>query len=151
MSLRHFFRSKSPLVFLPYQRNSSDFCMQCLGECVDVCAEGIIIKKDEAVPYLDFATNGCVFCKKCAQICEATYGENSVLDPSLEDKINARAKIDVIGCLAYHQVICSACKDICDGAIRFSGMFYPEILESCTGCGKCERVCPKDAINIVAL
>lgn len=152
MPFKRFFKSKTKElpVFLPYQRASNDFCNECFGECTSVCKEEIIIKKVGIPPYLNFNTSGCVFCKKCAQVCYETYGEESVLDPSLEDKIQAYARIDVLSCLAYHQVICSSCRDRCKDAIKFSGMFYPEVLETCTGCGLCVSACPKDSISILA-
>lgn len=142
---------KNLFIPLPYQRFSSDFCKECSGECVEVCEEKIVFKIENGIPYLDFTQRGCIFCKKCAYICQENYGQQSVLDALLEDKIKGIAKIDTLLCLAYHQIICSSCKDICDGSIKFAGFFYPEILVTCTSCGQCVKCCPQGAISIVPL
>lgn len=143
--------SKKSFIPLPYQSSSSDFCKECMGECVKACEEKIIFKAENGVPYLDFTQGGCTFCKKCAYICQEKHAQQSVLDVLLEDKIRGVAHIDMLGCLAYHQIICSSCKDACVGAIKFAGFFYPEILETCTSCGQCVKYCPQGAISIVAL
>ncbi|WP_180675718.1 4Fe-4S binding protein [Helicobacter sp. 11S03491-1] len=151
-SWREVFIPKTPnVLFLPYEKNSSEFCAQCEGECVSVCEEKIIIKQKGAIPYLDFQSNGCIFCKKCAQICEEYHEEEGVLDSSLEDKILGRAEIMELSCFAYQGVICSSCKDICNGSIKFAGMFYPHVLETCTGCGLCISRCPQGSIQVIAL
>ncbi|PAF53210.1 hypothetical protein BKH42_07090 [Helicobacter sp. 13S00482-2] len=148
-SRRDFFALKKTRAFisLPYVKKNTHTCTKCEGYCVGVCDEGIIFKKEGGIPYLDFTNSGCVFCRKCAFVCQEE--KKGVLDPAMEDKIVGKAKIDISSCLAYSKVVCLSCKDICNGFIKFSGMFYPEVLDDCNACGLCVSVCPQGAISIV--
>ncbi|MDO7253915.1 4Fe-4S binding protein [Helicobacter cappadocius] len=148
-SRRDFFSfKKTPSVInLPYIKGSIDVCTECRGYCVNACEESIIFKKEGEIPYLDFKNKGCIFCKKCAFVCEEKG--KAVLNSLMENIIEGKAKIDVSLCLSYHQVICLSCQDVCKTSIKFSGMFYPEILNTCTACGLCVSICPQGAISIV--
>ncbi len=60
-------------------------------------------------------------------------------------------------CLAINQVLCRSCEDSCDfRAISFkpkpNGIPTPSVNpELCDGCGECFRLCPANAIKMVAL
>lgn len=56
------------------------------------------------------------------------------------------ADINPLSCLAYHKTICYSCRDVCREYIHFSGLFFPEISQDCTGCKKCLDICPHNAI-----
>lgn len=57
-------------------------------------------------------------------------------------------------CLPQQGVVCRSCGEACAaGAIAFSpvagGVAPPRlILDRCTGCGDCEKVCPVDALTL---
>ncbi len=123
-------------------------CPECEEKpCARVCEEEIILIEDDGTPSLTFEKKGCTFCDACLEACEP-----GVLSDKRLHYVNAEVEIDVLKCMAWHQSICSSCKDPClDDAIRFLGLFRPEISqESCTACGWCIPVCPTDAITIVS-
>ena len=134
----------------PYAPDASLFqtlCPECESKaCAKVCEEEIIVIRKDGTPELTFAQKGCTFCDRCAEACEP-----GVLSDKSLHFIDAKVEIDVLKCVAWHQVMCHSCKDPCiDDAIRFLGLFRPEIeTERCTGCGWCLPVCPADAIKIV--
>ena len=133
---------------LPYCKDSNilESCKQCHNNpCISVCPTNIIVKEDSKI-YLDFKDNGCIFCKKCAEICKSTsFG---LLDVNLGNYINALINLNEAKCLAWNKTICSYCADVCENkSIKFNAMLYPEILQSCTKCGMCQSVCPKEAIT----
>lgn len=132
---------------LPYCNDSSklESCIQCDGNpCINICPQKIIVKDNNI--HLDFNDNGCIFCKKCAEVCkDNSFG---VLDLNIGNKINAQINLNEAKCLAWNKTLCSYCLDICDSkSIKFNAMLYPEILESCTKCGMCQNVCPTNAIT----
>lgn len=132
----------------PYAQNEALFAKKCFtckeAPCVSVCEEGII-KIIDNTPIVDFANSGCSYCKECVDECPS-----DVLDPKASQFINANFSIDIGACLAWNEVVCFTCKDVCDEkAIEFFGMFRPQILkERCTSCGFCFSPCPTDAIKI---
>ena len=133
---------------LPYCKDSSDLesCKTCQNSpCIGVCPTNIIIKDGDRI-HLDFGDGGCIFCKKCVEICESDA--LGVLDKDFGDFILAKINLDEAKCLAWNKILCSYCADVCDTkSIKFSAMLYPEISESCTKCGKCQSVCVADAIT----
>ena len=133
---------------LPYCKDSNtlESCKKCNNNpCISICPTNIIIKEENRI-YLDFKDSGCIFCKKCAEICQSH--SLGLLDLSLENYINAKISLNEAKCLAWNKTICSYCADVCDNkSIKFNAMLYPEILESCTKCGMCQSVCPKEAIT----
>lgn len=138
---------------LPYSQDRSLFqkeCTQCEEKpCIAVCDEEIIKVLDDATVYLDFSKRGCTYCDACAGACEkGVLALNGYLAP-----IQAHIELDITKCIAWHNVICSSCADVCyDRAIKFLGMFRPEIkYENCTNCGFCIGVCPSYAISATAL
>ncbi|RDU72638.1 hypothetical protein CQA57_06645 [Helicobacter anseris] len=65
-----------------------------------------------------------------------------------ETQTRTIASINPLTCLAYHKTICYSCRDICREYIHFSGLFFPEISQDCTGCNKCLELCPQNAISL---
>ena len=132
----------------PYCNDDTLFQKYCPGceakRCVGVCEEEIIVIAADGTPALDFTRRGCTFCDACAKACE-----DGVLQDLSAQSIAAEVEIDVLRCVAWHQVMCSSCKDPClEDAIRFLGLFRPEIvMDNCTACGWCKTVCPADAIE----
>lgn len=131
----------------PYISDDSDFsiCNECKGHCVTACEEKILFRAKDGTPYVRFTTNGCTFCKKCAEVCEY-----SVLSTENEEKIHADFRINIAKCMAWNGTMCFSCKEPCiDNAIKFEGLFKPQIIPNkCTGCGFCINVCPSGAIEV---
>ncbi len=136
----------------PYYKNEIDFhknCINCNGKCSNFCEEQIIKIDLDKTPYLDFSNSGCTYCDECAKACN----EFNILTIENKKQINATISIDIIKCLSWNQTMCFSCKDPClDNAIKFLGMFRPEILNNkCTSCGFCLKACPSNAIEIKIL
>ena len=133
----------------PYFKSDSDFtetCHTCIDKnCVSACEEEIIVIKEDGTPILNFANSGCTYCDECAQACP-----HEVLTLENKKNINAKFSIGLLECMSWNQTMCFSCKDPClDDAIKFLGMFRPEIDENlCTSCGFCIKVCPTDAITL---
>ena len=132
----------------PYFSSEDDFykeCADCDGRCASFCKEHIIIIGEDKTPYLDFGVSGCTYCDDCALACD-----RGVLKLENKKKIDAKFKIDILKCMSWNQTMCFSCKDPClDNAIKFLGMFRPEInSELCTNCGFCVKVCPTNAIIV---
>jgi len=133
----------------PYFSNESDFttvCNNCTDKsCTKVCEVDIIEIKEDGTPILNFAQSGCAYCDDCANVCQY-----DVLKLENKKNINAKFSIGLLECLSWNQTMCFSCKDPClDDAIKFLGMFRPEIDENlCTSCGFCLKVCPTNAITL---
>jgi len=136
-------------IYPPYCPDKSLFfrlCPECIDKpCIKACEEEIISINENGIPTLNFAKRGCTFCDACADVCKY-----DVLNDKTLTKINATFEINVIKCIAWHQVMCSSCKEPClEDAIAFLGLFRPEIdMQKCTACGWCISVCPCDAIEV---
>ena len=134
---------------LPYNRDKTLFetvCISCENKpCIPVCDEEIIKVLDDNSVYLDFSKRGCTYCDECALACDKDV---LVLDETI-DRIEAYIELDMTKCMAWKDVICSSCRDVCyDRAIKFLGMLRPEIVyDNCTNCGFCIGVCPSYAIS----
>jgi len=139
-------------IYPPYCSDRSLFhklCPQCSDKpCVKACEEEIISIDENGIPALNFAKRGCTFCDACADACEL-----NVLSDKRLTSINATVEIDLLKCVAWHQTMCSSCKEPClEDAIVFLGLFRPEIdSNKCTACGWCLSVCPTEAIKITAI
>jgi len=139
-------------IYPPYCSDTSLFprlCPQCLDKpCAKACEEEIIFIDENSIPTLNFAKRGCTFCDACADAC--TY---DVLNDKTLTSIKADVEIDLLKCVAWHQTMCSSCKEPClEDAIVFLGLFRPEIdSNKCTACGWCLSVCPTEAIKITAI
>jgi len=137
---------------LPYNKDETLFesvCTTCEDKpCIPVCDEEIIKIDENKSVYLDFSKRGCTYCDACAEACDK---EVLVLSDEI-NKIKAEIKLDLTSCIAWQNVICSSCRDVCyDNAIKFLGMLRPEInYENCTNCGFCIGVCPSYAITAVS-
>ncbi|WP_024790613.1 MULTISPECIES: 4Fe-4S binding protein [unclassified Lebetimonas] len=150
-SKRNFFRrisSPKSFIYPPYYEKKEDFltCIECDEKaCVNSCPEKIIELNND-IPVLNFAFNGCTFCDECARAC----GKVLKLEYK-KDKINAQFLINYKKCLAWNNIICYSCQDICEkNAIIYKEMFNPVIdLKKCNGCGFCIGVCPNDSIEII--
>ena len=137
-------KKESLLIRPPYTLDSFSECLNCEGNCKDVCEESIIKIDENKSPYLDFSQSGCTFCKECANACS-----NEVLSLNNPHTIKAKVEIDSTTCLSWHSTMCFSCKDSCIyNSIKFLGLFRPEIKKSCVGCGFCISICPVDAISI---
>ncbi|MDD6056404.1 MAG: 4Fe-4S binding protein [Helicobacter sp.] len=164
-SRREFFlrfsrRKSGFLPLAPYNSNRSlflEFCKTCKDKpCLESCTKALkkdsgILKFVENCVIVDFSECGCILCGECAKVCE-----NGVLDSSLAEsgKANWNFKLKILdSCLSYQKTMCFTCKDICasvlgrENAIKFYGMFYPEIMDNCINCGECVSVCPVKAIT----
>jgi len=132
----------------PYYNNESDFtqiCNSCEDKsCQKTCDVDIIQIHENGTPILNFSNSGCTYCDECADACEP-----NVLTLENKKNINAKFSIGLLECMSWNQTMCFSCKDPClDDAIKFLGMFRPEIDENlCTSCGFCVKVCPTNAIT----
>ncbi|RUM44497.1 MAG: ferredoxin-type protein NapF [Hydrogenimonas sp.] len=143
---------ESIIVRPPYHTDASLFLRLCPAcsekSCAKVCEEEIIHIREDGTPELIFNQKGCTFCDACLEACEA-----DVLSDATKTTIDVKVEIDVLQCIAWHQVMCHSCKDPClEDAITFLGLFRPEIdSQRCTGCGWCIPVCPAEAIKITSI
>lgn len=143
-------REEKSRVYPPYCSDESLFlklCPECIDKpCAKACEEEIIFIDENGVPTLNFAERGCTFCDACIDACK-----NDVLNDKSLNSIKATVEINVLKCIAWHQVMCSSCKEPClEDAITFLGLFRPEIDNGkCTSCGWCLSVCPADAIEVI--
>ncbi len=130
----------------PYNSNLFKECVECDGICKSVCEESIIEIDKFKIPFLNFKSNGCTFCKECANSCP-----KGILSLDNTEAINATVKIDLTLCLAWNNTMCFSCKDACHyNSIEFLGLFRPEIKDNCVACGFCYSPCPVNAIEIKA-
>jgi ferredoxin-type protein NapF len=125
-------------------------CPGCSHPCTAACDPGIIQRHPAdhelaGVPYLDFSSAGCTFCKACVEACPMEF---EVIDAPAPRIGKARLNRDT--CIAWDDVICMACSQRCDyQAITTVHQRRAQIdTEACTGCGMCVAVCPMDALEI---
>lgn len=144
--MRHIFQKRLPP--LPYCNEVSKLnnCLECsTSPCILACPKRIIVKDERGI-YLDFSSDGCVFCEDCANVCKESGLD--ILDLGFK-QIKAVIKLDELTCFAWNKTMCKICLDNClINAINFIGGFYPSIAESCTKCGLCVAPCPTFAITI---
>ena len=166
LSRRAFLRGKPPKVASnairpPWTIEASKFVEQCTrcDECISLCPEKILFRGDGGYPEVDFKRGECTFCAKCADACKAgafhCFKSDTPHDICADP--NKAWNLDVTinsNCLSINAVVCRACGDSCyEQAIRFKlqvgGVSIPIIDDdSCTGCGECLSICPKNAVSI---
>lgn len=135
-------KQKPKIITPPYFGGVFD-CLECSGLCAQVCHRDLLSLEDGVVKF-DTKKSGCDFCEECAKICP-----NGVLSPLNQAIIDAKTTINVNACLAWNDVICYNCFDICKfKAIDYLGVFRPMINEKCVNCTECVSVCFKNAICI---
>ncbi|MDH5681007.1 MAG: 4Fe-4S binding protein [Spirochaetota bacterium] len=157
---REFFQRLSPkgfshkavaetLIRPPYcgdHRLFTELCPKCPDRpCQSACGESIIAFHKDNTPFLNLVGSGCTFCRDCLTACE----RDVLTRPDL-NRLNATAQIAIETCLAWNQVVCDGCRDVCDSnAISYKALWSPEInSELCAGCGHCLRGCPVSAIQL---
>ncbi|WGV98204.1 ferredoxin-type protein NapF [Vibrio sp. YMD68] len=135
---------------LPWLTSVDGFIQDCTrcGKCIEACENKIIEKGDGGFPTVNFSIDECTFCYQCAETCPEPLFERQESTPWLaEITINNQ-------CLAYNNVECRSCSDVCDAMVI---KFTPELgkvaqpkleLDECTGCGACVSVCPTSAIKV---
>ena len=136
----------------PWHRGQAllDACQGCAQPCVGACGPGIIRLHPAnhtlaGTPYLDFAAGGCTFCRACLEACPLDLGDPGTALPDI-----GKARLDRGVCIAWNDVICTACQQRCDyQAIRTVHQRRTEVsAERCNGCGMCVSVCPVGALGI---
>jgi len=132
--------------FVPKAENGCDTCES--SACKLACPQGIVMRHDKSMPYLDLSQRGCTFCGDCQTACQQgcfTEGEHK--------HVQARVTIDAKHCLAWNHTICRSCADACnERAIAFTGLWQPVInSDACTACGFCVGKCPSDTIKLQPL
>ncbi len=91
-------------------------------------------------PGLDFDRSYCMRCGTCGQVCPT----GAVISLP-EDKIKlGTASIDTRQCLAWNDVRCLVCDEVCPKrAIGEAKKLRPRVEEDvCIGCGQCQLNCP---------
>ena len=126
-------------------------CLDCTRPCVASCEPGIIrIHPDNhshrGIPYLDFSSNGCTFCRACAEACP--------LEPDTRNRPTPRIgklTLNRNTCIAWQDIICMSCSNRCEyKAIKMMHYRHPQVdPQICTGCGMCVHTCPVDAISVI--
>ncbi|ALV24863.1 ferredoxin-type protein [Campylobacter iguaniorum] len=126
----------------PYFGGKFD-CLECDLLCIKACHRDVLIYEEGRVKF-DTSKLGCDFCKECANVCP--NGVLSLENPAI---INAKTFINVNSCLAWNDVICYNCYDVCKfKAIEYFGVFRPVINQKCVNCGECLSSCFKSAISM---
>jgi ferredoxin-type protein NapF len=124
-------------------------CSRC-GDCLEHCAERILVAGDGGYPKVDFSKGRCTFCADCVTACKS-----QALDRAVGAPWSLKAEVKT-GCLSITGISCRSCGDVCHSkAIRFfprtGGRVHLEIERGfCTGCGACLGVCPVQAIALAA-
>lgn len=83
-----------------------------------------------------------------------SLGNSRISKPKSFDSENSLTKkqklqINTATCLAWNDVVCSSCADVCHArAIEFLGFFRPVVNEKCDNCNECISSCFKGAINV---
>ncbi len=130
-------------------------CTRC-EKCVEACPNDAIKLchiEDGLVnmrtPQMDFYSNYCDFCQqfnggnpRCVAAC--VTGALKLEDgATAQNTIIGKAQITQDWCLAYMDMGCHKCYDVCPyGAIELDQEGRPYVIDSkCNGCGACEAAC----------
>ena len=140
------FKQREPRLIAPPYFSGEFDCIDCPAPCVSSCQRELLEFDDGRIKFNQYKL-GCNFCKECAIACESIG--KSVLNLAYTAKINASVEINTATCLAWNEVICYNCLDICKfRAIEYLGMFRPTVNDSCVGCSECVSVCVNNSVII---
>lgn len=137
--------------------NYPEACTSC-GDCVEACpVSAIVLAPDERsenpLAVIAPASQACVMCEDTP--CIAACDDGALKMPEGEDtgfpKMGV-ARVQEGHCLAFNGSLCMICFDACPlkrSALRLHRA-RPVINDDvCTGCGKCEFLCPTPTKAIV--
>lgn len=132
-------------------------CIRC-GACALVCHPACIKLFDRTpelqdTPYIKPAAKACELCMKCVKVCPS----NALVDIPVADVKMGKAVLNKDLCLSHRgQGVCEVCFQLCprkgkaitQELLRLKPIYHSE---HCTGCGKCEEVCPvrKKAVHVI--
>ena len=130
-------------------------CTRC-ERCLEACPRDVIrlCRIEDGViniltPQMDFRENYCDFCQEenggvplCVKAC-ATGSLQLAQGATQQSTVIGRAHITEDWCLAYLNMGCHSCYDVCPyKAIELDENNRPVIVaEKCNGCGACEAAC----------
>ena len=115
------FKQREPKLIAPPYFSGEFDCANCPAPCVSSCHRELLEFDGSRVKF-NPEKLGCNFCKECAIACESI--DKGVLNLAHLAKINATVEINTATCLAWNEVICYNCLDICKfRAIEYLGMF----------------------------
>ncbi|NPA62573.1 MAG: 4Fe-4S dicluster domain-containing protein [Methanococci archaeon] len=123
-----------------------DKCIGC-GKCVDVCPTDAITYNNKL--HIVINKEKCVFCGKCKEVCPT----NAIVIIRLRCEIKEDAKIievDKYEFIDYISERCASCL-VCLRNCPFNAIkeYEDKIridINKCELCGKCEEICPLNAI-----
>lgn len=127
-------------------------CIHC-GQCGEICPNRCIQYfgrqnglASQDTPYIVPREKACILCMKCGEVCPSGAIESIARDATaIVNRVHmGKARVDEQLCLSWQGKSCGVCYRACplpDIAIRVGFMEQPQVLESCVGCGLCERSC----------
>ncbi len=124
-----------------------DRCINC-GKCIEVCPVDAI-SYDESGLFIKIDREKCIFCGKCKKVCPT----DAIVIIKLRCEINETAKIVEINKYEFIEYIkkrcasCLVCLRNCPyNAIEEYGSKIRIDINKCELCGRCEELCPLNAI-----
>jgi len=139
----------------PGADNEAEFLARCIrcGQCGESCPnrtikffnmENGLVSLD--TPYIIPREKACILCMKCGEVCPtgAIPKIKRTADDIIEKVSMGKARVDTNLCLSYQGKTCGVCYRACplqDVAIKVGMLEQPWVLDSCVGCGLCERSC----------
>lgn len=140
------FRQREPAFITPPYFSGEFDCIDCPAPCVQSCHRELLEIDNDRVKFNPNKL-GCNFCKECAIACESIG--KSVINLKYPASIDAVVQINTATCLAWNEVICYNCLDVCKfRAIEYLGMFRPTVNSRCVGCSECVSVCVNNSVII---